>query len=98
MSIALLSAGDGWHVRDLQRAATELGHRAEAIDFRRVTAGVQISADSLAEFEGVLVRTMPPGSLEQVIFRMDLLHRLESRGVAVLDPPQAGEICGGKYL
>jgi ribosomal protein S6--L-glutamate ligase len=98
MRIALLSAGDGWHVRDLHRAAAALGHCAEAVDFRRVTAGVQIAADSLAYFDGILVRTMPPGSLEQVIFRMDVLHRLEARGVAVLNPPKSVEICVDKYL
>ena len=98
MRIALLSAGNGWHVRDLQRAAASLGHQSEAVDFRRVTAGVRIAADSLAGFDGVLVRTMPPGSLEQVVFRMDVLHRLEARGVAVLNPPKAVEICVDKYL
>jgi ribosomal protein S6--L-glutamate ligase len=98
MRLALLSAGVGWHVRDLQRAAAALGHRAEAVDFRRVTAGVQIAADSLAGFDGVIVRTMPPGSLEQVIFRMDVLQRLEALGVAVLNPPKAVEICVDKYL
>jgi ribosomal protein S6--L-glutamate ligase len=98
MRIAFLSAGDGWHVRELRRAAAALGHQAETVDFRRVTAGVQIVADSLAAFDGILVRTMPPGSLEQVIFRMDVLHRLESQGIAVLNPPRAIEICVDKYL
>src|SRR6516225_11335610 len=98
MRIALLSAGNGWHVRDLQRAAASLGHQAEAVDFRRITAGVQVAADSLAGFDGVVVRTMPPGSLEQVVFRMDALHRLEARGVAVLNPPRAVEACVDKYL
>jgi ribosomal protein S6--L-glutamate ligase len=41
---------------------------------------------------------MPPGSLEQVIFRMDALHRLEGAGVRVLNPPRAVEICVDKYL
>jgi ribosomal protein S6--L-glutamate ligase len=41
---------------------------------------------------------MPPGSLEQVVFRMDLLHRLQSRGLAVLNPPAALETCVDKYL
>ncbi len=100
MRIALLSAGDGWHVRDLQRAAAALGHDAVAVDFRRVTSGVG-AADppgSLADYGGVVVRTMPPGSLEQVVFRMDLLHRLQARGVRVLNPPRAVEICVDKYL
>jgi ribosomal protein S6--L-glutamate ligase len=95
---AILSAGDGWHVRDLVRAANLLNQEAVAVDFRRVAAGVGVAADSLAGFDGVVVRTMPPGSLEQVIFRMDVLHRLQERGVVVLNPPRAVEICVDKYL
>src|SRR5690349_7686522 len=104
MRIAILSAGDGWHVRDLRRAARQLGHDAEAVDFRRVSATVAVGESAsavpgtLAGFDGVLVRTMPPGSLEQVVFRMDLLHRLEARGVRVLNPPRAAEVCVDKYL
>jgi ribosomal protein S6--L-glutamate ligase len=97
MRIALLSAG-GWHVRDLRRAATGLGHEAVVVDFCRVTAGVAAGADSLAGFGGVIVRTMPPGSLEQVVFRMDVLHRVQARGVPVLNPPAALEACIDKYL
>jgi ribosomal protein S6--L-glutamate ligase len=98
MRLALLSAGDGWHVADLRRAAAALGHEAAAVDFRRVGAGVAPAADALAGFDAVLVRTMPPGSLEQVVFRMDVLHRLQARGVAVLNPPAAVETCVDKYL
>src|SRR6516164_6827050 len=98
MRIAVLSGDDGWHVRDLRRAAAALGHHAEAVDFRRVHAGIAITADSLGGFDGVVVRTMPPGSLEQVVFRMDVLHRLEAREVAVLNPPKALEACVDKYL
>jgi ribosomal protein S6--L-glutamate ligase len=98
MRIAILSAGDGWHVRDLRRAAVSLGHDAAAVDFCRVSAGLGVAADSLAGFDGVMVRTMPPGSLEQVVFRMDVLHRLQARGVAVLNPPAAVEACVDKYL
>ena len=114
MRIALLAGGDGWHVRDLVRAAAGLGHRAEAVDFRRVRATVigrearcqraglegepGPPPDPLADFDAVVVRTMPPGSLEQVVFRMDVLHRLEARGVRVLNPSRALETCVDKYL
>src|SRR5437016_206197 len=98
MRLAILSSGNGWHVRDLQRAASELGHEAVAVDFRRVTAGIETPGDSLAAFDGVLVRTMPPGSLEQVVFRMDILHRLHAEGARVLNPPAAIEACVDKYL
>jgi ribosomal protein S6--L-glutamate ligase len=98
MHIALLAGGDGWHVRDLRRAAAQLGHDAVAVDFRRVWAGVAAAAGSLAEFDAVVVRTMPPGSLEQVVFRMDVLHRLQASGLPVLNPPAALEVCIDKYL
>src|SRR5579884_991350 len=98
MRIALLSAGDGWHVRDLQRAAAQQGHEAVAVDFRRLSAAVAHGMETLAGFDAVLVRTMPPGSLEQVVFRMDLLHRAQAGGIAVLNPPRAVETCVDKYL
>jgi RimK family alpha-L-glutamate ligase len=98
MRIALLSAGSGWHVRDLQRAAAHLGHDAEAVDFRRLCAGVAAAPAPLADYDAVLVRTMPPGSLEQVVFRMDLLHRAAAGGTLVLNPPRAVEVCVDKYL
>lgn len=48
--------------------------------------------------DAVVVRTMPPGSLEQVVFRMDALARLEASGVTVLNPPKAIECAVDKYL
>src|SRR5436190_2834485 len=98
MHIALLAGGDGWHVRDLLRATSILGHQAEARDFRKVSAGVAAEAGSLANFDAVIVRTMPPGSLEQVVFRMDVLHRLQVRGIIVHNHPRALETCVDKYL
>lgn len=98
MRLALLAGGDGWHVRDLMRAATVLGHSAERHDFRRIGASVGRVDDPFAGFDAVVVRTMPPGSLEQVVFRMDVLHQLERRGIPVLNPPRSLEVCVDKFL
>ena len=97
MHIAILSYGVGWHVRDLMRAATAHGHDAVPVDFRKVQALLP-HASTLDGFDAVIVRTMPPGSLEQVVFRMDVLHQLEAKGVRVLNPPRALETCVDKYL
>lgn len=94
MHLSLLSGGDGWHVRDLQRAAAELRHHAEVVDFRRLSASIGSNANA----DAVIVRTMPPGSLEQVVFRMDLLQGWHSSGVRVVNPPRALEVCVDKYL
>jgi ribosomal protein S6--L-glutamate ligase len=48
--------------------------------------------------DAIVVRTMPPASLEQVVLRMDLLGRWEARGVRVVNPPKALECAIDKYL
>jgi RimK family alpha-L-glutamate ligase len=98
MRIALLSRGLGWHVQDLMRAAQPLGHHAEPVEFHRVFASLPGGRTSLDGYDAVIVRTMPPGSLEQVVFRMDVLHRLVRNGCKVLNPPPALETCVDKYL
>jgi ribosomal protein S6--L-glutamate ligase len=98
MDIAILCGGRGWHVQDLLRAAGEQGHTAAAVDFRAMTAGVEIGPEPLAGFDAALVRIMPAGSLEQVVFRMDVLHAAVQRGVKVVNPPRAIETCVDKYL
>ncbi len=98
MNIGILSGGGGWHVRDLQHAATRLGHDVAALDFRLVSAALPGPGDTLRPFDAVIVRTMPQGSLEQVVFRMDVLHRFRARGGRVLNPPAALETCIDKYL
>src|SRR5262245_18363183 len=106
MKIAMLSIGAGWHVLDLMRAAALNGHVATVVDFRKIWAGVgeghpaatNAAAPSLASFDAVVVRTMPPGSLDQDVFRMDVLHRFQAEGKKVLNPPLALETCIDKYL
>jgi ribosomal protein S6--L-glutamate ligase len=104
--VALVS-GFGWHVQDLRRAAEELGVGFVAVAFPRVVGQVGLGAGAprvkaggidLLGVDGVLVRMMPPGSLEQVVFRMDALHRLAASGIAVLNPPRAVEAAVDKYL
>jgi ribosomal protein S6--L-glutamate ligase len=105
MRIVLLVNSTSWYRRDLERAAKERGHQVCSLPFERLTACVQSGASSvqgletrLEEADAVIVRTMPPGSLEQVVFRMNLLGQLESRGVQVGNPPRAIECAVDKYL
>ena len=93
MRMALLAGGEGWHVRDLQRAATLRQHQTELFDFRRLT-----SQERFSDHDVIVVRTMPPGSLEQVVFRMDSLLTLEASGFPIFNPPRSLELCIDKYL
>ena len=63
-----------------------------------IPARVESGGFDLTTADGVLVRMMPPGSLEQVVFRMDALHRLAALGIPVLNPPRAVETAVDKYL
>ncbi len=96
MRTAILASSEGWHVRDLRRAAAELGLGVERLDFRDLKGSA--GCDQAFPFDAVIVRTMPSGSLEQVIFRMDVLGLLEASGVRVVNPPRALETAIDKYL
>lgn len=48
--------------------------------------------------DAVIVRGIPRGSLEQVIFRVDALHALEARGVTCVNGPRTIERTVDKFL
>lgn len=103
MRVAALCSPDSWYLRDLRRAADK--HQSvTALPFSRlhsrIEQDIEVSSEahSLSSFDAVLVRTMPPGSLEQVVFRMDALAQLQAGGTVVVNPPKAIEVAVDKYL
>jgi RimK family alpha-L-glutamate ligase len=52
---------------------------------------------ALLEADAVLARIIPQGSLEQIIYRVDALHWIETRGVAVINSPRAIERSVDKF-
>lgn len=104
MHFAVLAPAESWYFGDLTRAAGSR-HVLSATSYKHLAArmhgeGARITSSGidLGNVDGVLVRSMPAGSLEQVVFRMDALARLESAGSAVLNPPKAIETAVDKYL
>lgn len=72
-----------------------------SVDFairQRQSSSPPTAHRSLPTPDCILVRTMPPGSLEQVVFRMDALASLEGAGTLVVNPPKAIEAAVDKYL
>ena len=59
--------------------------------------GLRSRAADLDRADAVLARIIPSGSLEQIIYRVDALHRLEDRGVRVLNSPRAIERTVDKF-
>ena len=68
-------------------------------DIGSARSSVQYSVLSTPHsFDVVIVRTMPPGSLEQVVYRMDVLGRLAAAGTKVINSPKSLECAVDKYL
>ncbi|MDQ7029080.1 MAG: RimK family alpha-L-glutamate ligase [Ardenticatenia bacterium] len=103
MKVAIVGAGRGWHVDELQRALEARGHHCTVVPIRGMMARVGewpplASRDvPLDTVDVVLVRIIPRGSLEQTIFRMDALHLLEARGVHVINRAKVVERTVDKY-
>lgn len=105
MRIGVLGNDGSWYVDQLCAAAWGRGHDAQALQFPDMTARIMSGQTSLsigeldlATLDVLLVRTMPPGSLEQVVARMDFLAGAAELGVRVLNPPKAMECAVDKYL
>lgn len=103
MRIGVLAQPDGLYFRELTRVAE--GDKVLALSFAELQSDIKGSRVKvvcgeidLAELDAIIVRTMPPGSLEQVILRMDMLAVLEAQGTLVMNPPKALETAVDKYL
>jgi ribosomal protein S6--L-glutamate ligase len=101
---AILAASESWYARDLARAAAA-DQEIVTLPFSEISASVEqfgaklsTAGCNLADFDAVIVRTMPPGSLEQVVFRMDCLARHEAAGGVVINPARAIEAAVDKFL
>jgi ribosomal protein S6--L-glutamate ligase len=104
MRFAVLASPESWYLKDLARAAAGR-HELLSVTFCDLASTLLSESTSVASgptrleaMDAVIVRTMPPGSLEQVVFRMDALARLETAGTVVLNPPKAVEAAVDKYL
>jgi RimK family alpha-L-glutamate ligase len=101
LRVGVLGASGSWHSRRLLEALTARGHTTVAIPATRLESEIDrhgaarvLGADGvrLDSLDLLLVRGLPRGSLEQVIFRMDALHLLtDQHGVRCVNGPRALE-------
>lgn len=103
MRVAVLSSSGGWHVRRLREALEARGAEVTRVPVNELVArvgpapGVSAGGVGLDRLDAVLVRLVPRGSLDQMIFRMDALHRLGRTGVPVVNTAGAVERTVDKY-
>lgn len=110
MRIVVLGEPSGWHVGRVVEAALARGHEAAVVRWAELGTAIGgpsgpngppeelFLPQSLDEADVVLVRGMPAGGLEEVIFRMNVLGRLAARGTRVVNPPRSLELAIDKHL
>jgi RimK family alpha-L-glutamate ligase len=104
MNVAILGSSGGWHARRLTDALAARGHEHQLVPVTRMLGRIDgdVAVRSrelwLEGCDAVIVRGIPRGSLEQVIFRVDALHALVERGVTCVNGPRAIERTVDKFL
>jgi len=95
---------NGWCSNQLREAMKRRNITPVCFSFPQLVARVKYSpkesvgeTNLLEDLRTLNIRPIGRGSLEEIIFRMDLLHRLERSGMLVINPPSAIERSVDKY-
>lgn len=105
MKILVLGPDDGWHANQLRSAAARAGDSLDFATYESLSSVIGVDCShrcdsdrgTLQSFDAILTRTMPLGSLEQITFRLSVLHALHSAGMSVINPPRGLELAIDKY-
>ena len=97
---AILISRPGWHGEEIAKAFERRGAAAEFVYADRLVSAVGGTGkpSPLLAYDGMVVRGIPAGSLEQVIYRMDALAAVERAGLKCVNSPKTIERTVDKYL
>jgi len=95
---------ESWSSTQLREALTKRGVPHECFTFPKLVAKIGKKpyfkvndVNVLEELDALVIRPIGRGSLEELVFRMDMLYRLERQGFLVINPVEAIEHCVDKY-
>jgi len=103
VKIGIVGSKESWHAEALMKALEERGILRDRFPITRLVAKIsdepriRVWEHILEEYDAIIVRSIPRGSLEQIIFRVDVLHRLEDLGVRVVNSARTIERTVDKY-
>src|SRR3954451_15782096 len=104
MRVAVIGSTGGWHAERLERALTARRHECAFAPVTRmvgrIDGGFAVRSRDVAldACDVVVVRGIPRGSLEQIVFRVDALHALAAVGVRAVNGALAIEHTIDKFL
>ncbi len=95
---------EAWSSTQVREALTKRGIPYECFTFPRLVARLaykpyfKVNGTSiLDDLDALIIRPIGRGSLEELVFRMDMLYKLERQGFYMVNPPTAIEHCVDKY-
>jgi RimK family alpha-L-glutamate ligase len=95
---------EAWSSSQVRAALTKRGIPYECFTFPRLVARLayrpyfQVNGISIIDdLDALIIRPIGRGSLEELVFRMDMLYKLERKGFYMVNPPTAIEHCVDKY-
>jgi RimK family alpha-L-glutamate ligase len=95
--VAIVTDDPGWHGRQLKEALAAYGLSSQYVSSMDChmdicEPGTEINLPGFAQEPlAVFVRGVPGGTLEQVIFRLNILHALSEMGIVVYNNPRGIE-------
>jgi len=105
LEVGILTRNEfSWCSLQLKQALNSRGCKFTCLSFNDLTAyigfenSVRFKGRPIEELDALIVRPIGRGSLEEIIFRMDLLRAIESLGVYVVNRAEAIERAVDKYL
>jgi RimK family alpha-L-glutamate ligase len=105
LKIGILTRNENsWSSTQLREALARRNVSHICFRFSQLVARVgykpYVNANSIGipdELDALIIRPIGRGSLEEIVFRMDILHRLQRLGLYVINSPEAIEHCVDKY-
>jgi len=95
---------EAWSSTQLRKALTKRGIPYECFTFPKMVAQLgqkpyfKVNDTKLIEeLDALVIRPIGRGSLEELVFRLDMLYKLERHGFYVINPAEAIEHCADKY-
>jgi RimK family alpha-L-glutamate ligase len=95
---------EAWSSTQLREELTKRNIPYTCFTFPQLTAQIgyrpyfkTANTSILEELDALIIRPIGRGSLEELVFRMDMLYKLERLGFYVVNPPEAIEHCVDKY-
>jgi len=95
---------EAWSSTQVREALTRHGISYVCFTFPKLIAQLGckpyfrvVDVNVLEDLDALVIRPIGRGSLEELVFRMDMLYKLERQGFYVINPAEAIEHCVDKY-